>query len=197
MRLRLPLNDLLRGKGTLHVLRTLCLRPGRSSSAPELARAGGLALSHVQGALAVLESHGLVDRHVTGRTHLWSIAAGNTLLPALKALFEAEGRLPEELKRELAAGLRSPSVRRAILFGSISRGEESGWSDVDLLVEIASERQRERVWDLLLPLATRIRQRFGLNLAPIVVTPDQERGSLSPSFLAAVVQGGQVITEGR
>lgn len=193
MRLHRPLDDLLRGKGTLHVLRELCRRPFRALSAPELARAGGLALSHIQGALGVLESHGLVDRHVVGRRHLWAIVGDNALLPGLMSLFEHEGKLPEDLAQELTRGLASAPVRRALLFGSVAKGHEQGWSDVDLLVEIGSERQREPVWDALLPLTSRIRERFGLNLAPIVVTPRQERTSMSASFLATVIREGRVI----
>ncbi len=195
MKLHQPLDDLLRGKGTLHVLRVLCRSPQEGFAAPDLARRGGLALSHVQGALALLESHGLVDRRVAGRTHLWSIVSGNVLVPPLKGLFDVERGLSEQLQRDLADGLRRTPVRRALLFGSVSRGEEKGWSDVDVLIELRKAADRERVWDSIIPLASQVRGRYGLNLAPIVLAPSEERGAMSPSFLATVNREGKVIKE--
>jgi len=40
---------------------------------------------------------------------------------------------------ELLASLRSMGVEHIALFGSFARGEESGNSDVDLLVDLASD----------------------------------------------------------
>ena len=193
MRVHRALDELLRGKGTLHVLRTFCRHPETSFSAPQLAKIGGVSLSHVQSALLTLEGQGLVDRTVTGRSHLWSLERGNALLPALRALFEAERRLDDALFGDLDNGLRAAPIRRAVVFGSVVRGDERASSDVDLLVEVKTERDRERVWDYLLPLASKIRERYGLNLAPILISPTSRRGSTSPSFLAAVDRQGRAV----
>jgi DNA-binding HxlR family transcriptional regulator len=193
MRVHRALDELLRGKGTLHVLRTFCRHPETSFNAPQLAKLGKISLSHVQSALVTLEGQGLVNRTVAGRSHLWSIERGNALLPALRALFEAEGRLGDGLFGDLEDGLRAAPIRRAVVFGSVARGDERGSSDVDLLVEMKTERDRERVWDCLLPLTSKIRERYGLNLAPILLSPTSRRGSMSPSFRAAIDREGRAV----
>jgi predicted nucleotidyltransferase len=193
MRVHRALDELLRGKGTLHVLRTFCRHPETSFNAPQLAKLGKISISHVQSALVTLEGQGLVNRTVAGRTHLWSIERGNALLPALRALFDAEGRLDQGLFRDLANGLRAAPIRRAVVFGSVARGDERGSSDVDLLVEMKSERDRERAWDYLLPLTSKIRVKYGLNLAPILISTTSPRGSLSPSFRAAIDREGRTV----
>lgn len=147
MRLHLPPDDLLRGKGALHVPRELCRRPFRALSAPELACSGGLAVSHVQRPLALPADQRLVDRHVAGRHHLRAIAGDNARLPRRIAPLEQLGNRSEELAQELARGFASAPVRPALLFGSVVKGQEKGWSEADLLVEIGSERPREDVWD--------------------------------------------------
>lgn len=193
--MHLPLDDILRGKGSLHVLRVLCSHPGEAFSAPELSASGRLALSHVQNSLRRLESQGIVDRHVAGRVHSWAIAQNNGLLPALRHLFEVERGLSEDLESDLRKTLAPLPVHRAILFGSVARGEETGWSDVDLLLELRSAQRREEVWDALEPLALRIREKFGLTLAPLLLTPEEDGSQLSPSFLGAVVREGKVMKE--
>lgn len=86
MKVHQPLDDILRGKGVLNVLRLLCRHPDTPFTAPELARTSGMALSQAQAALAILESQGMVDRSVAGRSHLWSIRQGNALFHPLRAL---------------------------------------------------------------------------------------------------------------
>jgi predicted nucleotidyltransferase len=75
----------------------------------------------------------------------------------------------------------------------VARGEESGWSDVDLFIEVRSERDQDRVFEALYRLGSAIREQFGLNLAPIVVTTHRIRSSMSPSFLESVRRDQRVI----
>jgi predicted nucleotidyltransferase/DNA-binding HxlR family transcriptional regulator len=193
MRVHHALDELLRGKGTLHVLRTFCRHPESSFNAPQLAKIGKISLSHVQSALETLEGQGLVNRAIAGRSHLWTIERGNALLPALRALFDAERGLEEGLFGDLEDGLRAAPIRRAVVFGSVARGDERGSSDVDLLIEMKTERDRERVWDHVLPLTSKIREKYGLNLAPILICPTSRRGAMSPSFRAAIDRDGRSV----
>ncbi len=180
----------MRGKGILHVLRVLSRSPGEPFSAPDLAHSGRLALSHVQRALAILEAEGIVDRRVMGRTHLWSLEPNNAMLAPLRALFEAEERLEGDLMRDLRQGLRCSGVRRAVLFGSVARGDEKGWSDVDILVELRRASDRDAVEDQLFSVRRKVRDRYGLVLSPILVTREDLRERISPSFLATVQREG-------
>ncbi|MDE1821696.1 MAG: nucleotidyltransferase domain-containing protein [Euryarchaeota archaeon] len=132
----------------------------------------------------------MIDRRVVGRIHQWTLEPKNALLGPLRALFRAEEALESELKRELTEGLRSPRVRRALLFGSVARGTEKGWSDVDILIELRRASDRQGVEDLLFPVRQKIRDRYGLVLAPLIVTRDDLHGRISPSFLESVEREG-------
>jgi predicted nucleotidyltransferase len=107
---------------------------------------------------------------------------------------EVERGLDDSLLEELSRGLQPVAVRRAILFGSVARAEEHGWSDVDLLVELERVGDREKAWDALVPLSALVRDRFGLNLAPIVVTTAERSRVLSPGFRESVDRDGRVLT---
>lgn len=190
MRVHEPLDDILRGKGVLHVLRVLCRHSGSSFTGRNLARLGEIPVSHVQSALRILESEGLVDRRVAGRSHLWTLCEENALVDPLRQLFVKERALSGELSHELATGLRGLPVRRALLFGSVARGEERGASDVDLFVEVERAADRDKVADRLFSVGRRVRARYGLNLAPIVVDRAEIRSRMSPSFIASVERDG-------
>lgn len=196
MRVHGPLDDVIRGRGTLHVLRQFCLSPGRRFTGPELARSGGLALSHIQGALAILESHGLIDRHVVGKSHVWALSSSNLLVRPLTALFKEERDLCRTLTKTLSTALAPLPVQRAILFGSITRAEENGWSDVDLFLEVASRADQERVLDALVPLFHTIRDRFGLNLSPIIFESSVRPPGISSSLMGAVKADGISLLKG-
>jgi predicted nucleotidyltransferase len=195
MRVHQPLDLILRGRGTLHVLRTLGTRPDRGRSAPELAKSGGLSLSHVQLALSQLEAQGLVDRHVVGRRHEWTLTGENALVPALRDLFAAERKLPSDLIAELRQSLGPLKLPKAVLFGSVARGDESGGSDVDLWIEVKSERHRELAWDELVRLGRVIRSRFGLNLSSIVIKVGEGARVLPSSLLGAIRREGVSVAE--
>ncbi|MCI4324185.1 MAG: nucleotidyltransferase domain-containing protein [Thermoplasmata archaeon] len=106
---------------------------------------------------------------------------------------EVERGLEESLLEDLSRGLRPVPVRRATLFGSVARAEEHGWSDVDLLVELERQDDREKAWDALVPLSTLVRDRFGLNLAPIVVTVAERSRLLGTGFQESVNREGTVL----
>ena len=194
MRVHEPLDDILRGKGVLHVLRVFCKHSGTTFTGRDLARLGKLPVSHVQAALRILESEGLADRRVAGRSHLWTLCEENVLVAPLRQLFAKERGLSEDLCREVTSGLSGLRLRTALLFGSVARGEERGTSDIDLFVELRRASDREEVEERLFTLGRRLRSEYGLNLAPIVVVR-AEQARMSTFFIASVKRDGRDLLE--
>jgi len=99
-------------------------------------------------------------------------------------------RLEAELERIVPA-LPGLGVRRAILFGSLARGDVGGQSDLDLIV-IADTREPfpercRRFYEALEP-------RVGLDI--LVYTPDEFEAMRHGHFLRRGLLGGKVIYEG-
>ena len=166
MRLHTPLEDLLTTRTGLRVLRVLVLSPERPWTGRELATAAASSPPQTLKALKQLERIGLVRRITAGRAHLWHLTEDHVLASPLRSLFSFEASLPELFLRELRAALKSLPLQRAILFGSVARGTETGDSDVDLYLELNDFGSEEGVQAALTPIVVKFIRRYGIVLSP-------------------------------
>ena len=88
--------------------------------------------------------------------------------------------------RLLAALRTQPSVRLAVVFGSVARGEEQAGSDVDLLVELRGDGSATRA-----ELRERLEGAAGRRVQ-LVGLAEAER---SPLLLADVLRDGRVLVD--
>lgn len=93
---------------------------------------------------------------------------------------------------QLVAGLRralrnEPQVRLAILYGSMARGDDDAFSDVDLLVEFADEAPLDH-----LRLSTRLQERIG---RAVDVASLRRAEHNDPFFLLQAVDEGRVVVD--
>jgi len=65
----------------------------------------------------------------------------------------------EKIKSEILPVLRKHGVRRASLFGSISRGEETEKSDIDILVEFEGRKSLLDLTELKIELEEKLKRR--------------------------------------
>ena len=65
----------------------------------------------------------------------------------------------EKIKSEILPVLRKHGVRRASLFGSISRGEETEKSDIDILVEFEGRKSLLDLAELKIELEEKLKRR--------------------------------------
>jgi predicted nucleotidyltransferase len=197
MKIHQPLDGILRGRGSLALLRIFCHYPGTSFTGRELAKLTRLSVSHVQLTLGALETEGLVRKSRAGNSLLWSARPNNALFEPLRRLLLAEEAIPTQLLEDLRTGLQRSRILRATVFGSVSRAEETARSDVDLLVELVREADRPAVEELLLPLGDEVRERYGVGLSPLILTKSEARDPSKSDFLSRVRKDGKVVTETR
>ncbi len=191
-----PLDDIFNGVVALRVTRTLALHPTKEFTGRELAREAHVSPSKAIDALNRLREHGLVVRRTVGPAHLWRFRRDAALAEPLRELFEREHGLDQEIRKTLTAGLRRiPRVQRAVLFGSRARGDANATSDIDLLVIVTHERHK-RAFDAAFPdLRTRIEERFGAHLQPVVYSQEEARRKRDHPLLRAAENEGVVLVE--
>jgi predicted nucleotidyltransferase len=91
------------------------------------------------------------------------------------------------LLRALRQALRTePNVRLAVLFGSLARGEESEFSDVDLLVAL-----RDETAGAVAGLSARLGERIGRDVQ-LVLLEEVER---SPALMLDALNDGRVLVD--
>jgi len=193
MKVHDALDGVLRGRGSLALLRIFCKYPGTSFTGRELAKLAHLSVSHVQSSLENLEVQGLVEKGRAGNSLMWKARPSNLLFQPLQRLLSEERELPELLIDRLRGGLRRARFIRATLFGSVARGEESPESDVDLLLELASATDRPALEPIMLRLGDQVRDEFGLNLSPTYLSPIELKRPSWKKFRLNVQAHGQLI----
>ncbi len=75
--------------------------------------------------LKLIERYGVTRKKYAGRTHLYSLNRDNPVVKQIKILYNVSRLIPE---------LSSIRYSEIYLFGSASRGEDDGHSDIDILV---------------------------------------------------------------
>ena len=166
------LTEILGVRGRVDVLRGLMRLSDRySGSARNIARMAGMNHRVAQRALDELVSTGLVHVRLTPGANLFSLNADNMLYEPLKAIFRAEAGYLEEVGHGVRQSLRDHGlpVRKAYLYGSVARGEESPDSDVDVALVIDGSDE-DLVRAELDAVAEDLRVRFGTDFHFIVAT---------------------------
>ena len=107
-----------------------------------------------------------------------------------------EGKTGEELEI-LAARLRplfqQYGILRAIVFGSLGRGEATRRSDLDLLIVQDTDRRFLDRYDRLLPeIVRRVPER---DVDLLIYTPNELRAAVDRPFIATILREGKVIYE--
>src|SRR5512136_411250 len=99
----------------------------------------------------------------------------------------------EVLAARLRPLFRKHSVLRAIIFGSMGRGEATRRSDVDLLIVQETDRPfLDRYDDLLQEV---VREAPGRDVDLLIYTPNELRDAAERPFIATVLKEGKVIYE--
>ncbi len=102
------------------------------------------------------------------------------------------GRLVQELAERLRPTLEKTQVRRAILFGSLARGEQSRRSDVDLLIVQETDEFLER-YDPLLREITQVVA--GRDVDLLIYTPQELEETSDRPLIARALKEGKVLYE--
>ena len=172
MRFHRPLDDALRSRGHVRVLRALARKPsGENLSARAIARRASMSHPRVAAVLADLGRQGIVTSREGLGYGLYELNEEHTVVRALRPIFEWEQLVSDELvtylRRAIAA--RAHYVRAALLFGELAWGDPGGSVTVQVAVLTAPDREQE-VWEALMALEDRVRRRFGNRLDLLVAS---------------------------
>jgi predicted nucleotidyltransferase len=196
MKLHDVLGEVLATPVHVRALRVLLRTPGRSWTGRELAGVAGSSAPQTLGCLKRFEHLGLVWRTTVGRSHLWQLEQDHVLVKPLRSLFEFESALPDRFRSELRADLRGLPIRKATLFGSMARGNETNDSDADVCLELEDTTSEEQVQESLTPIVQKLIRRWGTSLSPIIYEAGATDGPRCPPLIIAIRQGGVSLHEG-
>lgn len=121
---------ILSSRARAEIFRLLFGQAGATLHLREIQRRSGLNVRTVQRELMNLEELGLVVRTEDGNRVYFKADRFHPLYGEIRGLVRKTSGLNDVLRE----ALEDPGVEWAFLFGSVARGEETGQSDIDLMV---------------------------------------------------------------
>ncbi len=114
------------------VLGLLLLRPDEALHGREIARRTGLPAGTITRELTKLAEVGLLKRTKRGNQQVYSADTSGPIFTELASILRKTSGLADVLVQALAPA--APMLRLAFVFGSVARGQETGGSDVDVML---------------------------------------------------------------
>lgn len=189
-----PLDEILGSMSKVRMLRAM-LNATQPVSGRQAARLAGASMK-ARVALDDLADAGLITRRESTGQFLYSFNYENCLADSIVRLFQAEVSRTASLLSDLRTALKSEKgVTAAAVFGSAARGEGKSGSDLDLLVVVKTGAGKAKVTDALLEKAPSLFSRYGIRLAPIVLTEERwqaQRGQGS-GFAAEALRDARML----
>lgn len=151
------------------VLRAL-QNSAHGSTGREIARLSGMNHRSCLQALTELEELSLVRRVRGGRDHLFTLNRQHLLVEeGILPLLALERAFSRSLFADVAKRLEK-QAKSIIVFGSVTRNEETPSSDLDLCLVVRTEKDRATAEAAVHSIAPELLSRYGAKLAPFVIT---------------------------
>lgn len=136
MRFHNVLQGVMESKSQAAILTALLRYPGKIFSGREIARLTGVSKSRTAEILSGLESSNIINKQTVGAANGWSVNQESALVEYLsKNLLQLDGYIFNSLKNDVKKCFSDiEEISKVILYGSVARGDETNYSDIDLLV---------------------------------------------------------------
>jgi predicted nucleotidyltransferase len=135
MKLHQYLEKALGNKVSINVLRTLVQYKGKIFTIRRLARDAGVSHPGVSETVNDLEKLGIVQIQPVGRSHQVSLNEKSYVLKKIiEPMFMAEKQTFDQVISILKKHLSTKKIISAVVFGSVSSGQEKEDSDIDVFV---------------------------------------------------------------
>jgi predicted nucleotidyltransferase len=185
-------DEVLRSWSHVAVLRAILDSAG-GLTGNEIARASGMQPRSALKALTSLEELGIVRRQRGGRDHLFTLNRDHFLTrEGLLPLYQAEQKYRSAIEDSLVTLLKGHVVS-AVIFGSVSRKQETPQSDLDLCCIVSSENKKGVVGEMLASEGVPLYRKFGVKLAPLFFSLSEMKKKKRSRLVREIQKEGKVI----
>lgn len=176
------IDQIITSKARLELLKLILMNPERDYYLREAASQTGLPVHAVQREVEKLEKSGLLEKNRRGNRVYLRANSASPIFEEMRSIIMKTAGLGDSLRQALADG--EDKIKAAFIFGSVARGEDTGLSDIDLLV-VGSISGRE-----LSSLMSSSRKAIGREINQLVMTPAEYRKRVKANdhFLTTVIR---------
>lgn len=171
------------------------LKEGFRMTGRELARICGISHSMAIDTLKEFESMNLVYNFRAGKSVIWMAKRDSYAFSVASRIFgNREDYLPiEHLKTNLIKGLPAKITKRAVLFGSVSRGDERPSSDIDLFVLVENTGDKKVMEKKLEELSVLCGKLYGNTLGYYCLTENEYKSRKNLGLIHNIEKGIKLI----
>ena len=126
------IDQLFTSRARVELLKLFLMNPERDYYLREAAGLSGLPVNAVQREVEKLEKSGLLEKNARGNRVYLRANRNSPIFEEMRSIIMKTVGLGDSLSQALADG--ADKIEAAFIFGSVARGEDSGLSDIDLLV---------------------------------------------------------------
>lgn len=191
MRFHIAIKDILSSPVRLKVARFLLTHEAPMS---EREIASILKISHmsINRAMAELAEVNFVHYKAIGKAHVWTVNQKSFAYQSINRIVNAIDSCPlplTELKKLILKYLPQNKAAHLFLFGSIAKGEEKADSDVDLLIVVKTDKDKDRIEPLLDRLSSYCLDIFGNRLSPYLLSEKEWKSRKSLEVIKEAQKG--------
>jgi len=168
-------------------------RPDEYFTAADVSRALRMPYATAWRCMRLLKGAGVVRELLVGRAWAYRLNAESPFIGRLEAMLRGTaGDSPHMVvaKEFVRRARKLDNVKRIVLFGSVSRGEERPGSDIDIVV--VPDRKDRKLESAMIDMADRLLLKSGLAAIPLVFT---ERELREDSTFEGEIKKGLVLYE--
>lgn len=157
------IDQLFTSRARVELLKLFLMNPERDYYLREAAGLTGLPINAVHREVEKLEKSGLLEKNARGNRVYLRANRSSPIFEEMRSIIMKTVGLGDSLSQALDDG--GDKIKAAFIFGSMARGEDTGLSDIDLLV-VGSVSGRE-----LSSLISSVRKSIGREINQIAMTP--------------------------
>jgi predicted nucleotidyltransferase len=191
--------ELINSKSMLKIVKFL-LTHEASMSEREIASILKLSHMSVNRAMRELSEINFVDFITVGKAHLWKVNrksyAFKTLSEFINGISQIKGPL-EDLKKLLLRNIPKTMVKRIVLFGSISKGEETVGSDIDVFILAKDSEDKANLEYVIEKLSNACFEAYGNRLSPYILTEQEVKNQQRARLLAEINKGIEIFPKAK
>lgn len=194
MKFHASLLDVLNSKTKVKIVKFL-LTHEVSMSEREIASILKVSHMSINRAMRELTAMNFVDFVTVGKAHLWKVNRKSYAFGVLSALMKGISNIKEpleDLKNTLLKNLPKALIKRAILFGSITKGLEKASSDIDVFILVKNKQNKETLESSIEKLSNVCLEMYGNRLAPYILAEQELRQKRELRIISEIDKGIQI-----
>jgi len=176
MRIHDPLDKILNNEAKVKILRFLC-KTEAEWNGRQIAQEIKVSPAATHKALRELNNERVLLLKSVGKSYLYRLNRENIIISELlKPLYERENKIPEEVYSAIVRNISSLVIRNIVsiaVFGSVKKKRERATSDIDLLVLIKNEGNKEKVEEDFERVNEKIISRYGNTVSAYIQTTEE------------------------